>query len=397
MPVSEETERRTADAAGTLALYVHWPFCLAKCPYCDFNSHVRDRVDHARWRAALLREMGNLAALHPGGELGSVFFGGGTPSLMMPETAAAIIERARTLWPAASEPEITLEANPGAADHVRFRDFAAAGINRLSLGVQSFDDDALRFLGRIHSAAEAEAAIATAQECFGRVSFDLIYALPGQSARDWRMQLERALAFATGHLSLYQLTIEPNTGFAGAVRRGAWRPLDGDSSADLYELTQEICTASGLPAYEISNHARAGQESRHNLTYWRYGDYIGIGPGAHGRFCNREGERLATAATARPEAWLEQVELQGDGRRETRIISASQAAEEALMMGLRLSEGIGDEAFVARTGRRIEDVVNTDALDELAAMGLLIRGEECLRLLPDGRLVLNEILRRLLA
>ncbi len=397
MPVSDGTERRTADVGGTLALYVHWPFCLAKCPYCDFNSHVREQVDHARWRAALLREMDNLAALHPGGKLGSIFFGGGTPSLMMPETAAAIIERARSLWPAVSEPEITLEANPGAADRIRFRDFAAAGINRLSLGVQSFDDDALRFLGRIHSAAEAEAAIAVAQESFGRVSFDLIYALPGQSVRDWEMQLERALAFATGHLSLYQLTIEPNTGFAGAVRRGAWRPLDGDTSADLYERTQEICTAAGLPAYEISNHARAGQESRHNLTYWRYGDYIGIGPGAHGRFRDCEGRRLATIMAAKPEAWLEQVEQRGDGRRETRIISAGQAAEEALMMGLRLSEGIGDELFVARTGRRIEDVVNTDVLDALTTMGLLIREEGRLRLLPEGRLVLNEILRRLLA
>ena len=379
-----------------LALYVHWPFCLAKCPYCDFNSHVREHVDHRRWQAALLRELDSLAALHPGAPLGSIFFGGGTPSLMAPDTVAAIIERALALWPPAGQAEITLEANPGTVDRARFRDFAAAGVNRLSLGVQSFNDRALRFLGRIHSAAEAEAAIATAQDCFARVSFDLIYALPGQSAEDWRAQLQRALAFDTGHLSLYQLTIEANTGFAGAVRRGAWQPADPDSSAGLYDLTQDICTAAGLPAYEISNHARSGEESRHNLTYWRYGDYIGIGPGAHGRFRDREGRRLATVAAAKPEAWFERVEQKGDGRRETRVIPAAQAAEEALMMGLRLREGIDAGVFARRTGRRIGDTVNTDAVDELSAMGLLRQEKDRLVLQPGGRLVLDEILRRLL-
>ena len=285
------------------ALYIHWPFCLAKCPYCDFNSHVRADVDEAAWQQALLADLRHEADLAGGEALDSIFFGGGTPSLMPPRLVASLIETATSLFGTRGDPEITLEANPSSVEAGRFADLAQAGVNRVSLGLQSLDDEALRFLGRLHDAAEGRAALDVAQRHFDRVSFDLIYALPGQTAAAWKGELERALSFGTGHLSLYQLTIEPGTRFATMARAGDFTPLADDAAADLFDLTREFTAAAGLPAYEVSNHARPGEESRHNLAYWRYQDYIGIGPGAHGR---RGG--FATVRHKKPENWLSAVE-----------------------------------------------------------------------------------------
>ena len=333
-----------------LALYIHWPFCLSKCPYCDFNSHVREGVDAAAWATALLADLAHEAALtrHDQTErrmLGSIFFGGGTPSLMPPVLVAALIEAAGQYWRFAPDIEITLEANPSSVEAARFADLAAAGVNRISLGLQSLDDAALRFLGRQHDAAEGLAALDTAQANFARVSCDLIYALPGQTTAQWDAQLTRALGFGTGHLSLYQLTIEPGTRFETMVRHKAFTELDPDQAADLFLLTRERTAAAGLPAYEISNHARPGAESRHNLTYWRYGDYIGVGPGAHGR-CNG----IATVRHRKPENYLAGLAHADHGIAEQRILGTREQAAEALLMGLRLREGI-DPAAIARRFR----------------------------------------------
>ena len=290
------------------ALYIHWPFCLAKCPYCDFNSHVRDSVDHAQWQDALLADMAFEAEHAGGAPLDSIFFGGGTPSLMPPALVAKLLERAEQLWGFAPGIEITLEGNPSSVEARNYTELAAAGINRVSLGVQALDDDVLRFLGRLHNADEALAALDMAQQLFSRVSFDLIYARPGQTPEQWQSELERALGFGTGHLSLYQLTIEPGTKFATMVRQRQFEPLDDDAAADLFALTRELTEAAGLPAYEVSNHARPGEESRHNLTYWRYQDYAGIGPGAHGR---RGG--VATVRHKKPENWLAGLSANGHG------------------------------------------------------------------------------------
>jgi putative oxygen-independent coproporphyrinogen III oxidase len=318
-----------------LALYVHWPFCVSKCPYCDFNSHVRESVDQAAWRAALLADMAHEAERTRGLRLTSIFFGGGTPSLMPPATVAALIAAAERHWGFAPGIEITLEANPSSVEAARFSDLAAAGINRVSLGLQSLDDAALRFLGRAHDAAEGLAALEVAQRAFARVSIDLIYARPGQSAAAWEAELARALALGTGHLSLYQLTIEPGTRFAALAAKGKLETLDADEAAGLYQLTREATEAAGRPPYEISNHARPGEESRHNLTYWRYGAYAGIGPGAHGR---RAG--AATQRHRKPENWLKALARNGHGIAEERPIEAREAALEALLMGLRLTEGV---------------------------------------------------------
>ncbi|WP_081492138.1 radical SAM family heme chaperone HemW, partial [Rhizorhabdus wittichii] len=293
---------------GGLALYIHWPFCVSKCPYCDFNSHVRESVDQQAWRDALLRDLAHEAAALPGRRLGSIFFGGGTPSLMPPATVAALIDAATRHWPAADDIEITLEANPSSVEAARFADLARAGINRVSLGLQALDDAVLGWLGRAHGVAEGLAALDTAQANFGRVSFDLIYARPGQTPEAWAAELGRALSFGTEHLSLYQLTIEPGTQFATRVAKGEFVPLDPDAGAELFEQTRAATAAAGLPAYEISNHARPGAESRHNLTYWRYGNYAGIGPGAHGR---RDGR--ATVRRKKPENWLARGEANGHG------------------------------------------------------------------------------------
>ena len=327
-----------------LALYVHWPFCVSKCPYCDFNSHVRAEVDQAAWRAALLADLAHEGAQLPGRRLGSIFFGGGTPSLMPPATVAAVIDAARETW--AFEPgiEITLEANPSSVEAARFADLAEAGVNRVSLGLQALDNEALSFLGRAHDVGEGLAALETAQRAFGRVSFDLIYARPDQSLADWEAELTRALGFGTEHLSLYQLTIEPGTRFATEAAAGRITIPDGDAAADLFEATRAMTAAAGIPAYEISNHARPGAESRHNLVYWRYQDYAGIGPGAHGR---RGG--MATVRRKKPENWLAAVDRNQHGMEIEEALAPHSRATEALLMGLRLGEGV-DLARIAALG-----------------------------------------------
>jgi putative oxygen-independent coproporphyrinogen III oxidase len=362
-----------------VALYVHWPFCVSKCPYCDFNSHVREGVDQAVWRKALLKDLAWEAEVFPGGPLGSIFFGGGTPSLMEPATVAALIEAADRRWGLAADVEITLEANPSSVEASRFADLAAAGVNRVSLGLQSLDEKALRFLGRAHDVAEGLAALNIAQSCFERISCDLIYALPGQSEAAWAAELERALAFGTGHLSLYQLTIEPGTRFAAMAARGELAARDPDEAAGLYELTQRLTEAAGLPAYEISNHARPGDESRHNLAYWRYLPYLGVGPGAHGR---RGG--AATQRHRKPENWLSALALNDHGIVEETVLNPDERAIEALLMGLRLGEGVELEP--------VQNRVDLSAVERLEAQGLLERGCGRLRVCPPGRLLLDAIL-----
>ena len=367
------------DFHDTLALYVHWPFCVSKCPYCDFNSHVRALVDQAQWREAMLGDLAYEAEREPGRRLGSIFFGGGTPSLMPPETVAAIIEAAEAHWGFAPGIEITLEANPSSVEAARFADLARAGVNRVSLGLQSLDGEALRFLGRAHDVTEGLAALETAQSVFDRVSFDLIYALPGQSEAAWKAELRRALSFGTGHLSLYQLTIEPGTRFAALAAKGELVPADPDHCAGLYELTQAMTEAAGLPAYEISNHARPGEESRHNLAYWRYRSYLGVGPGAHGR---RGG--AVTQRHRKPENWLSGLARNGHGIVEETAIATEDAALERLLMGLRLNEGV-----------RLDDVaeaLDKPAVARLERQGLIAQDTERLRVLPRGRLLLDAIL-----
>jgi oxygen-independent coproporphyrinogen-3 oxidase len=327
------------------ALYIHWPFCLAKCPYCDFNSHVRDSVDHAAWEATLLADLRHEAELAGGEKLDSIFFGGGTPSLMPPALVARLLGEAEKLWGFAPGIEITLEGNPSSIEAANYQALAAAGVNRASLGIQALDDETLRFLGRLHDAGEGLRALETAQRVFSRVSFDLIYARPGQTPEAWAAELQRAIGFGTTHLSLYQLTIEPGTRFETMVRKGDFTPLDDDTCADLFTLTRELTAAAGLPAYEISNHAAVGEESRHNLTYWRYQDYVGIGPGAHGR---RNG--TATVRHKKPENWLAAVAANRHGMAESRVLGTREQAAEAMLMGLRLREGIELAAMATRFG-----------------------------------------------
>ena len=373
---------REGDDSG-LALYIHWPFCVSKCPYCDFNSHVRASVDQHAWRDALLADLAWEAARLPCRRLTSIFFGGGTPSLMPPSTVAALIDAAHDHWRAAADVEITLEANPSSVEAARFADLARAGVNRVSLGLQSLDDAALRFLGRAHGAAEGLAALDLAQGCFARASFDLIYALPGQTAEAWDAQLDRALALGTGHLSLYQLTIEPGTRFAAMAARGELAHPDPDLGADLFTLTRARTAAAGLPAYEISNHARPGEEGRHNLAYWRYGDYAGVGPGAHGR---RLGAR--TQRHRKPENWLAAVAANSHGIVEQAALGDAERATEALLMGLRLSEGVN----LHRQDVDLSNVIDLGAVDRLTALGLLARSGDRLAATPAGTLVLDAVL-----
>ena len=375
---------------GNLALYVHWPFCVSKCPYCDFNSHVRDTIDQDQWRASLLADLAHEARMLPDRTLTSIFFGGGTPSLMDPRTVEAIIRAATDHWAPAPGIEIALEANPNSVEAGRFSDLAKAGVNRLSLGLQSFDDNALRFLGRAHSSREGFAALETAQKNFRRVSFDLIYALPGDSESSWSASLAQALSLGTSHLSLYQLTIEPGTRFATMVARGEFEPLDADAAAALYELTEEMTSAAGVPFYEISNYARAGQESRHNLTYWRYGDYAGIGPGAHGR---RLGMR--TMRHRKPENFLSALQRNGHGIAEEAGLSATEAADEALVMGLRLREGVDAAAIAERFG--LGAVVDWSRVERLVRSGHLTIDGTRIALTAPGRLLLDHILGEIAA
>ena len=373
-----------------MALYVHWPFCVTKCPYCDFNSHVRASVDDAAWRDALLADLAHEAAALPGRRLASIFFGGGTPSLMPPATVAAIIDAATRHWSPDADIEITLEANPSSVEAARFAGFAAAGVNRLSLGIQALDDADLKALGRPHDLAQGLAALDIAQRTFGRVSFDLIYDRPGMTTDSWAAELGRALAFGTDHLSLYQLTIEAGTRFAALHARGQLQLPDADTSADLFDLTRAMTAAAGIPAYEVSNHARPGSESRHNLAYWTYGDYAGIGPGAHGR---RRG--IATERLKKPESWLAAVQA-GGGRTETRLTPAERATE-ALVMGLRLAAGIDAAHFAARAGVELANALRADRVARLAEQGLLEQDERGLRLTPVGQPVVDTVLREIAA
>ena len=373
------------DGGLPLSLYVHWPFCVSKCPYCDFNSHVRSTIDQSAWREALLADLAFEAQLLGSRKLTSIFFGGGTPSLMDPGSVEAIIEAATRHWAVSDNIEITLEANPNSVETERFGDLARAGVNRLSLGLQSFDNEALHFLGRAHDAAEGLAALDVAQSTFERVSFDLIYALPGDREERWAGALERALSLGTTHLSLYQLTIEPGTRFATMVERKELEPLDPEAAAALYELTHAMTSKAGIPGYEISNYARAGEESRHNLNYWRYGDFAGVGPGAHGR---RTGMR--SVRHKKPENFVAAVKRNGHGIVEEAALSPREQADEALVMGLRLSEGID----VASTARRLRSpaLVNWQRVDRLVQSGHLRRTAEHIALTPRGRLVLDHIL-----
>ena len=377
------------------ALYIHWPFCLSKCPYCDFNSHVRDGVDTALWQRALFSDMAREAEMAGGpkgdGALTSIFFGGGTPSLMPPALVAALLAEAEKLWGFAPDIEITLEGNPTSVEAANYAALAQAGVNRVSLGLQALDDATLQFLGRHHSVAEGLEAVAIAQAHFARVNFDLIYARPGQTPQQWESELARALAIGTSHLSLYQLTIEPGTRFETMVRRGEFAPLDDDAAADLFALTADMATAAGLPAYEVSNHARTHEESRHNLTYWRYQDYCGIGPGAHGR---RGG--LATVRHKKPENWLEAVASQGHGIAEERLLMRREQAAEALLMGLRLSEGVALAALAERLGLPINSLINHDKMSFYGELGMCWMGNGRIGITPSGMPLLDALLAELI-
>ncbi|MDT8328087.1 MAG: radical SAM family heme chaperone HemW [Roseovarius sp.] len=377
--------------AGGFGLYIHWPFCQAKCPYCDFNSHVAREIDQSRWLRAYLSEIDRYGEMLSGRVLNSVFFGGGTPSLMNPDVVAAILERIRCAWPVANDLEVTLEANPGSVEAGKFRAFAEGGVSRISMGVQALNDRDLKRLGRIHSVKEAQQAFDIARQTFDRVSFDLIYARQDQTLDAWRSELREALAMAIDHLSLYQLTIEAGTAFGDRYAAGGLRGLpEDDLAADMYHATQEICEAAGLGAYEVSNHARPGSESRHNLIYWRYGDYVGIGPGAHGRI-TRDGQRFATEAFASPERWLTSVE-QGNAEKRAKALSGTDQATEYLLMGLRITDGINAERFAALAGAPLDP----EAIGHLREIGMVETVGNTLRATPRGRAVLNAVIRDLL-
>ncbi|NQV99041.1 MAG: coproporphyrinogen III oxidase [Rhodospirillales bacterium] len=373
------------------ALYIHWPFCLKKCPYCDFNSHVSAVVDQDRWRRALLQDLHHFGQQTRGRRLTSVFFGGGTPSLMEASTVAALLDRAGDYWQTDDTLEVTLEANPTSSEAAKFAAYKTAGINRLSIGVQSFDDRVLKQLGRQHAAAEARLAIAQAQAVFARTSFDLIYATPGQTRRHWRQQLDQALDLAGDHLSLYQLTIESGTAF----HRDGVAAADGDLAADLYEDTQHRLAEAGLSAYEISNHARPGQACRHNLVYWQGGDYVGIGPGAHGRLRLAE-QTVATHQIHNPDSWLRSVDRLGHGTAKRRTLTAQDRAEELLILGLRLTEGIDLAAIRERTGIALIDYLDAGQLTALKSGGYLVNTESRVTATADGLARLNAVIAKLL-
>ncbi len=375
-------------------IYVHWPYCAAKCPYCDFNSHVRASIDESKWTQAIIRELEWVRAaqdrLVP--EVKTVFFGGGTPSLMPAKAVESVVDTIAHLWSVASDTEITLEANPASADAARFRDYRTAGINRVSLGVQAFNDADLKFLGRLHNVGEAKSALKMAMRNFERVSLDLIYARPRQTARAWRAELDEALAFGTEHLSLYQLTIEAGTPFAVLAQEGTLSIPDEDSAAALFEVTQEMTQAAGRPSYEISNHAAPGRECRHNLICWRYGDYAGVGPGAHGRLSLGD-QRFATIAERLPERWQEKVARHGHGYSETSALTNTAAAREHLLMNIRLREGIDLHAYEKRWGIPIERT----RIADLAASRLVSFDGTRLAATARGRLVLNSVIAALSA
>jgi putative oxygen-independent coproporphyrinogen III oxidase len=369
-------------------VYIHWPFCAAKCPYCDFNSHVRHQpVDQARYAAAFEREMATMRARTGARRVDSIFLGGGTPSLMEPETVGAVLESVARHWSVPDGIEITLEANPSSVEAARFRGYRAAGVNRVSLGVQALNDADLRFLGRLHDVEAALHAIGLAREIFPRLSFDLIYARPHQTMDQWAAELDRAIGYAADHLSLYQLTIEDGTRFQLLHEAGKFTMPDPDHAADLYKLTQEVTAARGLPAYEISNHARPGAESRHNLIYWRYGEYAGIGPGAHGRFVEN-GERIVTFTEKLPEAWLERVERDGHGIIGGERLTRAEEADEFLLMGLRLAEGIDLARYESLSGRSLSSKRIAVLQEERLVAPV---GNSRLRATADGMIVLDAV------
>jgi putative oxygen-independent coproporphyrinogen III oxidase len=377
---------------GGFGLYIHWPFCQSKCPYCDFNSHVSERIDQKRWEKAYLAEIDRISTLTEGRILRSVFFGGGTPSLMEPDLVAAIMDRIRARWQTTNDWEVTLEANPGSVEAGRFRGFSEAGINRVSMGIQALNDGDLRRLGRMHTVAEAKAAFDIARKTFRRVSFDLIYARQDQTLQSWDSELTEALDMAADHLSLYQLTIEEGTVFGARLARGQLHGLPGeDAAVDMYNLTQDLCGAAGLNAYEVSNHAADGAESRHNLIYWQGGDYAGIGPGAHGRL-TLGGQRQASVGWMAPGAWLKSVESTGCGDESMEVLSAEEHAQEYMMMSLRLADGMNRTRFRDLGGSECINKINS-----LRDLGLLDVSHERLRTSLAGRLLLNQIFRSLLA
>jgi len=379
------------DDAG-FGVYVHWPFCLSKCPYCDFNSHVVANVDQRQWAEALTRELEHMRALTGPRELRSIFFGGGTPSLMEVSTVDAVLSAIDRLWGIHQGVEVTLEANPTSVEAERFRGYRAAGVNRLSLGVQSLDDRELKFLGRLHSAEEALKAIGLAREIFPRLSFDLIYARPGQTAEAWARELRLALSHAADHLSLYQLTIEEGTAFARLYERGAFRLPEEEDAAELYGLTGEIAAEAGMSAYEVSNYAKPGAEARHNLVYWRYGDYAGVGPGAHGRI-SADGKKLATQTLKMPGEWLAAVKAQGHAISTTEEVQPSEQGDEMMLMGLRLEEGVSLARYARLAGHALDEA----RIESLMHEGLLLRNGDRIATTQQGRLVLDALLGRLLA
>ncbi len=377
---------------GGFGLYVHWPFCEAKCPYCDFNSHISRNIDQKQWLTSYLSELRRSASETPDRVLDTIFFGGGTPSLMNPETVSAIIDETRALWRPANDMEITLEANPGSVEAGRFAAYRDAGVNRISMGIQALNNADLRRLGRIHTVEEARAAFDIARKCFDRVSFDLIYARQHQTLEDWRSELNEALAMTVDHLSLYQLTIEDGTAFGDRYAAGKLRGLPkDDNAADMYLATQEICEAHGMPAYEVSNHARFGAESQHNLIYWRYGDYVGIGPGAHGRI-TQQGRKYATETHLSPNTWLNAV-ANGSGEKERSELSSEDQANEYLMMGLRIAEGLDIDRYENLAGAQLPP----EKVAELIEYGMVTVNDGKLQPTSDGRAVLNAVIRELLA
>ena len=372
-------------------IYVHWPFCLSKCPYCDFNSHESARIDQDRWARALLAELDWYAPQAAGQTVTSVFFGGGTPSLMAPATIQAILDRLPDHWAISPAVEITLEANPSTVEAQRFQDFRTAGINRLSMGIQALDDEALKFLGRRHDLKEALDALSVARRCFDRFSFDLIYARPGQSLQAWERELTQALSLVGDHLSVYQLTIEDGTAFAPRHQRGEFALPDEQTQADLFSLTQTLLDHAGLPAYEISNHARPGSECHHNLTYWQGGDYVGVGPGAHGRLWN-----TATRQHRAPDIWLDRVEKDGHGTQERLDLPAFERAQEIFMTGLRLRRGLHGAVFKMVSGLDLDSVIDQQGLRQMQEAGFAIRDKTGLRVTDRGRLLLNAVTAKLL-
>ncbi|WP_417317269.1 radical SAM family heme chaperone HemW [Emcibacter sp.] len=384
------------DFENSLAVYVHWPFCRAKCPYCDFNSHVRETIDEEMWLEALCRELDHYAQLSGPRSIGSIFFGGGTPSLMSARTVEGLIDRIGKNWSLSDSAEITLEANPTSVEAEKFRDFAAAGVNRVSLGIQSLRDDDLKALGREHSVAEAKEAIALAQKYFRRNSFDLIYARMGQTLSGWERELREALDLAADHLSLYQLTMEKGTPFHALYRKGQLILPDEKISAEMYDLTREVCAAAGLPAYEVSNHAAPDEESRHNMAYWTYGDYVGVGPGAHGRL-TVDGRLHATSQRRKPEFWLGDVGDKGHATEQDEILDSLTMAEEMIMMGLRLSRGIALADFECRIGGPLAGYLDQSRLEALLDQEYLHMDQAHLRVTAKGAPLLNYLLGELLA